>query len=123
MAKRSTWSWRLARSSAMVAMAALEEDNLLRNASGDGGGETALTRRDAGEVPRVALVEGCHAADCAPHHGARHGQAGSRVRRAGTGSQAREDKCAGVALDPCARCAVGAAGDAQDAKPDAKLVD
>jgi hypothetical protein len=34
-------------SCAMVAVAALEEDNFLRNARGDGGGEAALARQNA----------------------------------------------------------------------------
>jgi hypothetical protein len=106
---------------ALLAVTALKEDDLLRDAGGNGGGEAALARGNAGEVAGVARAEGCHAAHGVPDHGAGHGLAVGGVGWAGTRRQAREDGRAGWALDPGARGAEGAAGDAQDVEPDPQL--
>jgi hypothetical protein len=61
VAKRSAGS--VGARSAPLSVAALEEDDFLRNARGDGRGESALAGGDAGEVLGVALAEGGHAQD------------------------------------------------------------
>ena len=105
-----------------LSVAALEEHDLFRDAGGDGRSKAALAGGDAGEVRRVALAKGSHAADRVSHHLVGHGCGGGGEHGGSAQDESREDRRAGMALDAHPRHAERMCFNVEDTEPGAELV-